>query len=149
MNRWVERVRKYSWAQLLLVAITSGLISSVVFAILGVYSCDAIVMYLSHGKETELGSAVLAIYTFLAFGTTGFVAVFSTIYGIARRQAYCPVIITSIGACINLLGWFVPTGGHALMPFYASLAIGVGLTLAFSFTGEQDSTRRVRASARK
>jgi len=75
MNRWVERVRKYSWAQLLLVAITSGLISSVVFAILGVYSCDAIVMYLSHGKETELGSAVLAIYTFLAFGTTGFVAV--------------------------------------------------------------------------
>jgi hypothetical protein len=87
--------------------------------------------------------------TFPAFGTTGFVAAFSTIYGIARRQAYCPVIITSIAALINLLGWFVPTGGHAMMPFYASLAIGVGLTLAFSFTGKQDSTRRVPASARK
>jgi hypothetical protein len=149
MNRWVERVRKCSWAQLLLIATASGVFSGVVFAILGAYSCDAIVMYLNHGKETELGSAVLAIYTFLAFGTTGFVAAFSTSYAIARRQAYCPVMTTSIAACINLLGWFVPTGGHALMPFYASLAMGVGLTLAFSSTGEQDSTRRARASARK
>lgn len=149
MNSWVERVRKYSRVQLLLVATTSGLISGVLFSISGVFICDAVVMYLSHGKETELGSAVLAMYTFLAFGTTGFVAAFSTIYGIARRQAYCPVITASIAACINLLGWFVPTGGHALMPFYTSLAIGVGLSLAFSFTGEQDSTRRKGASVRK
>jgi len=142
MNRCVEHLRNFSRTKLPFAAITSGLIVGIVFATLGAFTCDAIVMYLTRGKETELGSAVLAMYTFPAFGTTGFVAGFSTIYGIARRRAYCPVITTCIAACVNLLGWFVPTGGHALMPFYASFAIGVGLTLAFSFTGKRDSTQR-------
>jgi hypothetical protein len=137
MKNWAERVRKCSWGQLLFLASTSGLISGLAFAVSGVYGCDAIEMQLTHGNVTELGSAVLAIYAFLGFGATGFIAAFSSVYAIARRQTFFPLIITFIVFCINLLGWFVPTGGYALLPFYASLAIGVGLTISLSFTRKQ------------
>jgi hypothetical protein len=65
MKNWVERVRKFSWGQLLFLASTSGVISGFAFAVLGVYGCDAIEMHLTHGKVTELGSAVLAYTHFL------------------------------------------------------------------------------------
>lgn len=86
MKNWVERVRKCSWGQLLFLASTSGLISGLAFAVSGVYGCGAIEMHLTHGNVTELGSAVLAIYAFLGFGATGFIAAFSSIYAIARRS---------------------------------------------------------------
>jgi len=83
---------------------------------------------MAHGETTELGDAVLAIYVFLSFSATGFVAAFSGTYGVARSRILPPVLITLLTLAINVLGFFVPTGGYAMLPFYLSLLIGIGLT---------------------
>jgi hypothetical protein len=105
-----------------------GLVS----AVLGLLSTPAIEIFLAHGKETtEFGDAALAIYAFLTFGATGFIAAFAAKYGIVRRKVYAPLLITCIAMSINIVGFLVPTGGYALAPFYASIAIGFGLTAVF------------------
>jgi len=100
-------------------------------ALFGVLGTHQLAAYLNRGKQTtELGDAVLAIYVFLTLAATGFVAAFSGTYGIARRRAYASLLITCATLGINVVGFFVPTGGYALLPFYCSLVAGVGLTLA-------------------
>ena len=132
MKSWLEHVRARTWWQLLLVATAGGIISGLTLAMLGVFGSPVLGAYLIRPKETtELGEAVLAIYAFLSFAATGFVAAFSGIYGIARRSRFIPLTITCIALSINLLGFFVPTGGYALLAFYASVVVGVGLTVLF------------------
>src|SRR5579864_5756288 len=122
-------IRACKWWHLLSIATMAGIISGLVLAVLGVVTSPIIGRYLTHGSQTtEMGDAALAIYAFLTFGATGFIAAFSGAYGIARRSRYAPILITSIALTINIVGFFVPTGGYALAPFYASVVIGLGLT---------------------
>jgi len=117
---------------LLFVATTAGIIAGLAFAILAVFSSPAIGALLTHGKPTtELGDAALAIYAFLTFAATGLIGAFSSTYGIARRKVYAPLMITGITMSVNILGFFVPTGGYALLPFYASVVTGLSLTVVF------------------
>jgi hypothetical protein len=131
VTKVIEYLRA-AWWRLLIAAMIGGVISGLLFAIAGVPGSHAIATYLAHGKEpTELGDAALAIYAFFAFGSTGFIAGFSGTYGIARRSGYAPLVITCIAGGINVLGFFVPTGGYALAPFCASIVIGLSLTVVW------------------
>lgn len=131
MKSWLEAARERPWWQLLLAAIVAGSISGPVVALLGVFASEAIHNYLAHDKLTEWEDALLAIYAFLTFGATGFVAGFSIIYGLARRSWHRPLAITCATLAINILGLFTPTGGYAMLPFYISIVAGAGLTIAF------------------
>ncbi len=132
VGKWLEQLRICGWWILLFVATAAGIISGLAFAILAVISSPAIGTLLTRGKPTtELGDAVLAIYAFLTFAATGFIGAFSGTYGIARKKGYTPLAITGITMSVNILGFFVPTGGHALLPFYASVVTGLSLTVAF------------------
>lgn len=131
MKKWLETARERPWWQWLIAATATGLVSGLILALLGVFASQAIHDYLAHDRQTEWGDAALAIYAFLTFGATGFVAAFSKVYGIFRRNRYLPLIITCVTLAINIVGFFVPTGGYALLPFYASMVIGVSLTIGF------------------
>jgi hypothetical protein len=131
----VSRLLDYlrgTWWCLLVAATVSGIVSGLVLAVSGVLCSHAIATYLTHDKQTtELGDAALAIYVFFTFGATGFIAAFSGTYGIVRRRGYAPVAITGITLGINILGFYEPTGGYALLPLYSSIVIGLGLTVGF------------------
>ncbi|MGA8310566.1 MAG: hypothetical protein WB755_11095 [Terriglobales bacterium] len=131
MRKWLETIRERPRWQVLVAATIGGFISGLISAVLGVYGSSAIHDYLVHDKLTEWGDALLAMYAFLTFGATGFVAAFSSIYGVARRSRYVPLAITCGTLTINVLGFFVPTGGYALLPFYVSIVTGISLTIAF------------------
>lgn len=70
----------------------------------------------------------MGIYVFLGFSATGFAAGFSSIYGLARRRKLVPVVTTLLTIVINVVGFFVPTEGYAMLPFYLSIVVAVGLT---------------------
>jgi len=95
---------------------------------------------MARAETTELGDAVLAIYVFLSFSATGFVAAFSGTYGVARSRMLPPVLITLLTVAINVLGFLVPTGGYAMAPFYLSLLIGIGLTALVVTPRQQKDT---------
>jgi hypothetical protein len=122
--------KRPSW-QWLIAATAAGFVSGLIWALLGVFASQAIHDHLAQDQQTELGDAVLAIYAFLTFAATGFVAAFSSVYGTLRRSLYSSVGITCVTLAINIIGFFVPTGGYAMLPFYASIVIGVSLTMAF------------------
>lgn len=109
-----------------------GVLAAIVLAMLGLCCIPLIEKCLAHVQQTtEWGDAVLGIYAFMTFGATGFIAGFSSAYGIARRSGYAPLVITSIVLSINIVRFFVPTGGYAMLPFYVSVAVGLGLTVVF------------------
>ncbi len=123
-------LRTCAWWHLLLIAIASGIVVGVVSAVLRIFCTIPLGLILANGQETtEAGDAVLAIYDFMAFGATGLIAGFSGIYGIARQRGYVALAVTGVAFAINIGGFFVPTGGYAMLPFYASIAIGLSLTI--------------------
>jgi O-antigen/teichoic acid export membrane protein len=131
VTKWLETAPQRPWWQWLLAATAAGFVSGLILALLGVFAVQAIHDYLAHDKLTEWGDALLAIYAFLTFAATGFVAAFSGIYGALRRSRYLPLSITCVTLAINVIGFFVPTGGYAMLPFYASVVTGVSLTIGF------------------
>ena len=132
-GKWRDHLRTCSRWRLLFIATACGIVTAVVSVVLGISCVFPIVeRYFASGKETtEWGDAVLGIYVFLTFGSTGLIAGFSGIYGVARRRGYAALAITFTVLGINVLGFFVPTGGYALLPFYASIVIGLGLAGVF------------------
>ena len=50
-------------------------------------------------------------------------------------------VITGIVLSVNILGFFVPTGGYALLPFYSSIVLGVSLTVAFLILRRRNDPR--------
>jgi hypothetical protein len=109
-------------------AMASGIVFGLSFAVLGVIVSHSLATFLVHGETTELGDAVLAMFVFLSSLAVGFTAVLSGIYGIARMRTLPPILITLLAVSINVVGFIVPTGGHAMLPFYLSLVVGIGLT---------------------
>lgn len=140
MTNSLENARKRPWWQWLIAATVAGLVSGLILALLGVFASQAVRDHLAHDQQTEWGDAVLAIYAFLTFAATGFVAAFSSVYGTLRRSLYPSVGITCVALTINIIGFFVPTGGYAMLPFYASIVIGVSLTMAFLGRERRDHT---------
>ena len=127
----LDSLRTAAWWRLLLAATVCGIIVGAVAAIVGVPATLAIATHFNGQQGTELGDAVLAIYAFATFSVTGFIAGISITYGLARRRGYTALVITCIVLGINIAGFFVPTGGYALAPFYASILIGLVLTIVF------------------
>jgi len=125
-------LRTCAWWHLLLVATASGIVVGAISAILGIFCTIPIGLFLADGQETtEAGDAVLAIYGCMSFGATGLIAGFSGTYGIARQRGYAALAVTCVVFGINIVGFFVPTGGYAMLPFYASIVIGLILTVVF------------------
>jgi len=114
--------------QLIAIAATNGIIFGFCLTIVALFGAQRLATYLAHGETTELGDAALAIYVFLSSSATGFIAGFSGTYGVARRRILPPVLITLLACAINVVGFFLPTGDHAMLPFYLSLLTGIGLT---------------------
>lgn len=115
-----------------MIATASGIVVGVVSAILGIFCTIPIRLLLAEGQETtEAGDAVLAIYAFMTFGATGLIAGFSGAYGIARQRGYIALAVTGIVLAVDIVGFFVPTRGYAMLPFYASIVIGLSLTVVF------------------
>jgi len=135
--KWIRT--RPQW-QLFVIAATAGIIFGSCLTIVGLFGALRLATYLAHGKTTELGDAVLSIYVFLISSATGFIAGFSGTYGVARRRILPPVLITLLALAINILGFFVPTGGHALLPFYFSLFTGLGLTAVFLIPRQRKDT---------
>ena len=125
-------LRTRAWWHLLLVATVSGIVASVVLAILGIFCTIPIGRLLAGGQQTtEAGDAALAMYAFMSFGATGLIAGFSGVYGLARQRGYAALAVTSVVLGINIVGFFVSTGGYATLPFYASIVLGLTLTVIF------------------
>jgi len=106
----------------------------------GLSGAQRLATYLAHGETTELGDAVLAIFVLLSSSATGFIAGFSGTYGIARRRILPPVLITLLAFVINVVGFYLPTGGHAMLPFYLSLLTGTVLTAVVLVPRRQKDT---------
>jgi hypothetical protein len=131
-GKLVGYLQTLRWWQLLLVATVSGIVVGVISIVLGLFCSIPIGLVLAHGQKiTELGDAALGMFAAMTFGATGMIAGFSSVYGIARRRGYVALAVTCIALAINIGGFFVPTGGYAMLPFYASIAIGLSLTVVF------------------
>jgi hypothetical protein len=125
-------LRSCRWWHLLLAATVSGIVVGAVSVVLGLFCAILIEALAANGQQsTEAGDVVLAICVVLTCGPTGLIAGFSGAYGIARRRGYAALAITCNALGINILGLYVPTNGHALLPFYASTVIGLSLTMVF------------------
>ena len=83
---------------------------------------------------------MLAIYVVLSCSATGFIAGFSATYGVTRRRVLPPLLITLLAFAVNVVGFYLPTGGHAMLPFYLSLLTGIGLTAVVLIPRQQKDT---------
>jgi hypothetical protein len=123
-------LRACAWWRLLLVATASGIVVGILSAILGIFCTIPLGQLLAQGQETtEAGDAVLAMYAFMTFGATGSIVGFSGTYGIARQRGSLALAVTCIVLGVNIVGFFVPTGGYTLLPFYSSIVLGLTLTV--------------------
>ena len=110
-----------------------------ILALLGVFASQAIHDHLAHDQQTEWATQCWRFTLFSLSRSQGSLR-HSSVYGTLRRSLYPSVGITCVALTINIIGFFVPTGGYAMLPFYASTVVGVSLTMAFLGRERRDQT---------